>query len=80
VDIRRATRLYERWLGQHVELVRPDLAHKHEMMAAGAFQFFRATFYRWMQLWPEACPNLAGAPVVLSVGDLHVENFGTWRD
>lgn len=26
------------------------------------------------------CPDLARAPKVLAVGDLHVENFGTWRD
>ena len=44
------------------------------------FAFFRATFYRWAQVWPEVCPDLAKAPHVLAVGDLHVENFGTWRD
>jgi hypothetical protein len=33
-----------------------------------------------MQIWPEVCPDLAQAPRVLGVGDLHVENFGTWRD
>jgi uncharacterized protein (DUF2252 family) len=33
-----------------------------------------------MQAWPEVCPDLAKAPKVLAVGDLHVENFGTWRD
>jgi hypothetical protein len=80
MDIREATQRYERWLGQHIDLVRPDLTRKHEMMAAGVFPFFRATFYRWMQLWPKACRDLADAPVVLAVGDLHVENFGTWRD
>jgi hypothetical protein len=26
------------------------------------------------------CPELARAPQVLAVGDLHIENFGTWRD
>lgn len=26
------------------------------------------------------CPDLANAPSVLAVGDLHIENFGTWRD
>jgi hypothetical protein len=31
-------------------------------------------------LWLEVCPDLAEAPRVLAVGDLHVENFGTWRD
>ena len=30
--------------------------------------------------WPAVCPDLAKAPHVLAVGDLHVENFGTWRD
>ncbi|MCA1554855.1 MAG: DUF2252 domain-containing protein, partial [Chloroflexi bacterium] len=29
---------------------------------------------------PQVCPELATAPRVLAVGDLHVENFGTWRD
>ena len=49
-------------------------------MAADVFPFLRATFYRWMQLWPQVCPKEAKAPRVLAVGDLHVENFGTWRD
>jgi uncharacterized protein (DUF2252 family) len=26
------------------------------------------------------CEEEAGAPEALAVGDLHVENFGTWRD
>ena len=49
-------------------------------MAEAAFPFFRATFYRLLQLWPEVCPDLVKAPTVLGVGDLHIENFGTWRD
>src|SRR6266566_9503714 len=49
-------------------------------MAEAEFPFFRATFYRWLQLWPELCGHLAKAPAVLGIGDLHVENFGTWRD
>lgn len=49
-------------------------------MAADPFIFLRATFYRWAQAWPEVCANLTDAPVVLAVGDLHIENFGTWRD
>jgi hypothetical protein len=31
-------------------------------------------------LFPGTCPEAAKAPQVLGVGDLHVENFGTWRD
>ena len=49
-------------------------------MTEALFPFLRATYYRWAQMWPEVCGALASAPRVLSVGDLHVENFGTWRD
>jgi hypothetical protein len=80
MNIVKATSRYETWLGQHTTLVRPDLRLKHQRMADSPFPFFRATFYRWMQIWPEVCPDLAKAPRVLAVGDLHVENFGTWRD
>jgi hypothetical protein len=80
MNIVKSTREFETWLGQHTTIVRPDLRLKHERMAGSPFPFFRATFYRWMQLWPEVCPALAKAPRVLAVGDLHVENFGTWRD
>jgi uncharacterized protein (DUF2252 family) len=80
VDISEASSSYERWLMQHVPVLRGDLDLKHRLMTADLFSFFRATFYRWAQLWPDACPESATAPALLSVGDLHVENFGTWRD
>src|SRR5208282_2636359 len=80
MNIVKATRKFEDWLGQHLRIVAPDLRFKHEQMAAGLFPFFRATFYRWVQVWPEACADLDRVPHILSVGDLHVENFGTWRD
>ena len=75
-----ATIDYERWLKKRIDVVEPDLQMKHEAMAGSLFAFLRATFYRWVSLWPEVCPDLAGTPRVLAVGDLHVENFGTWRD
>lgn len=75
-----ATRSFERWLGQHVRLRRDDLDFKHRQMAADTFSFLRATFYRWAELWPEEVPEVADAPRVLAVGDLHLENYGTWRD
>ena len=78
--IQKATKKYEAWLGKNLTLVPADLALKHSRMAADAFQFLRATFYRWMQIWERASIDLARAPRVLAVGDLHVENFGTWRD
>jgi uncharacterized protein (DUF2252 family) len=80
MDVRESTHRYETWLARTVPVVRADLDLKHRLMAADAFSFLRASFYRWAQLWPEVCGELAKAPVVLAVGDLHVENFGTWRD
>jgi hypothetical protein len=80
MNIQQATRQYETWLAGHIRVVQSDLEAKHEMMALDAFSFLRATFYRWMQLFPALCPKLAAAPAVLAVGDLHVENYGTWRD
>jgi hypothetical protein len=80
MDVRDSTRGYETWLARTVPLVRADLDLKHRLMAADAFSFLRASFYRWAQVWPAVCRELAGAPAVLAVGDLHVENFGTWRD
>jgi hypothetical protein len=80
MNIVKATHRFETWLGGHTTLVKPDLSLKHQRMAEAVFPFLRATFYRWMQIWPEICPDLAKAPRVLAVGDLHVENFGTWRD
>jgi hypothetical protein len=80
MDIVRATAKYEDWLREHIPLLRVDLDRKHALMAAGEFPFLRATFYRWAQTWPRVSPKTAAAPEVLGVGDLHVENFGTWRD
>jgi hypothetical protein len=80
MNIVKSTERFEQWLGRHTEIVKPDLALKHQRMAEAAFPFLRATFYRWMQVWPDVCPELAKAPQLLAVGDLHVENFGTWRD
>jgi uncharacterized protein DUF2252 len=80
MNIVKATRQFEDWLAQRTHLDQKDLRIKHANMNAELFPFLRATYYRWAQIWPEVCPDLAKAPHVLAVGDLHVENFGTWRD
>jgi hypothetical protein len=49
-------------------------------MAQGPFPFLRATYWRWAETIFDVCPELKSAPSALSVGDLHLENFGTWRD
>ncbi len=80
MNIQQATRQYEIWLSGHLRVVDSDLEAKHELMANDEFSFLRATFYRWAQLFPALCQEAARAPAVLAVGDLHVENYGTWRD
>ena len=80
MTILEATREYETWLGRQIPILKADLTLKHQRMAGDAFCFLRATFYRWMQLIPSLCADCFAAPSVLSVGDLHVENYGTWRD
>jgi Uncharacterized protein conserved in bacteria (DUF2252) len=82
VNIVESTVFYESWLADQTNLQNKQLDRKHEQMASGPFPFLRATFYRWLQRWPKVCGNLDGRneDVLLAVGDLHVENFGTWRD
>ncbi|HEV2178255.1 MAG TPA: DUF2252 family protein [Terriglobia bacterium] len=80
MNILKTTEKYESWLARRIPIVEADLKLKHKEMAAEVFPFLRATFYRWAEIWPEVCRDAAKAPAVLAVGDLHVENFGTWRD
>jgi len=80
IGIVEATARYEAWIGERIPLVKADLELKHRAMSAGIFPFLRATFYRWAARWRALAGDAAEAPAVLAVGDLHVENFGTWRD
>ena len=81
-NISKSTRAFEAWMQERTNISGKLLRKKHRKMAEGAFPFLRATFYRWVEQWPEICPRLAerGGDVLLAVGDLHVENFGVWRD
>jgi len=80
MNVVKATRQFEDWLAHRTSIVKKDLHLKHATMKDAVFPFLRATYYRWAQIWPEVCSDLANGPRVLAVGDLHVENFGTWRD
>jgi len=82
MTIVESTKAYEAWLREHLgkELVAADLRTKHQRMAQGPFPFLRATYWRWAETIFDVCPDLKSAPSVLAVGDLHLENFGTWRD
>lgn len=75
---------YEAWLAGVIPhpLVASDIAHKHDLLSRpdDPFPFFRGTYPLWVKRWAEAAGPLADAPRVLAVGDVHPENFGTWRD
>jgi hypothetical protein len=80
MDILESTNGYEMWIGRCAPIVKHQLSDKHTKMKHDPFQFLRGTYYRWAQIWSGLCPEIAKAPSVLSVGDLHVNSFGTWRD
>lgn len=80
MKIFKATRKYEKWLRSEINVFEDDLVLKAQKLSEDRFTFLRGTFYRWAQLFPEICKKTMDAPSVLSVGDLHAANFGTWRD
>src|ERR1700694_4956169 len=80
MNIHKATQSYENWMRSCTAVIEAHLRLKHKKMRESPFLFFRGTFYRWAQLWPDVCASLRDAPKVLAVGDLHVGSFGTWRD
>ena len=73
---------FESWLHQKLgdELVADDLAEKNKLLSDSPFVFLRGSYWRWSEMIAEVCPDIMGAPQVLAVGDIHLENFGTWRD
>jgi len=80
MNLADAVTCYERWLAGFMRLRADDLDRKHTRMQEGPFAFLRATFFRWAARWAALAPDERHAPPVLGVGDLHLENFGTWRD
>lgn len=81
-SIIESTASYESVLGAQMPLNVADLDFKHSQMSLpnDPFPFFRGTYYRWVQHWQNSAADWNAAPKVLSIGDLHIENFGTWRD
>src|SRR5256885_87914 len=69
MNVVKATRQFEAWLARHTDIDQKDLCLKHTNMKADVFMFLRATYYRWAQLWPEVCPELAKAPQGLALRD-----------
>ena len=73
---------FEQWLAKHMPyVVRADIATKHRNMHDDEFLFMRATFFAWTRRFQEHFPDLfQKMEVVLSTGDLHPGNYGTWLD
>src|SRR3979411_2054186 len=80
MSFRKDNAAYEAWLGTHGKGGKKKIKFKHHKMKKSAFIFLRATYSRFARQIGKWCPELMDAPQVLSVGDLHLENFGTWRD
>lgn len=82
VPFKQSNAAYESWLRAQLkgDVVERDLRKKRRRMKESPFPFLRATYWRWAETILDVCPELANAPQVLAVGDIHLENFGTWRD
>jgi hypothetical protein len=79
-DVRDLTTGYEHWLAGQIPLDPGDLARKHDELAHDEYRFLRGTYYLWLVRAAREVPEAWGRTPVPLVGDLHVENFGTWRD
>ena len=76
-EIADLTADYESWLGKQIPLVAEDLNRKHHEIASNLMRFLRGSYYLWLVSLPD---EVFAGPDVPCVGDLHVENFGTWID
>ncbi|MDO7867968.1 DUF2252 family protein [Nocardioides jiangxiensis] len=77
---RALTAAYDAWLADRIDVVADAVATKHEQLAADPLRFLRGTYYLWLVRLAERVPWVLATVQVPVVGDLHVENFGTWRD
>ena len=80
-SVKTSTKAFEKWLRKKLAdrggFDKDALKRKHKAMKKKrrAHQFLRGTFYRWAERWKDD-----KAIKISAVGDIHVENFGTWRD
>ena len=68
---------YEEWCDRAIPSDAAARRDKHLRMAASAFAFLRGSYPVWLDRFGSDPAHDAPA-VPLGVGDLHVENFGTW--
>src|SRR5271165_3059380 len=57
---------YEAWLHTQCDVVKMGLKAKHKRMATHAFDFLRATYFRWASGIKSELPELADTPIAVS--------------
>jgi uncharacterized protein (DUF2252 family) len=75
-----ATQAYVAWMTLYFAPDQQGLKLKRAKMQESPFAFLRGAFYRWPHHFAAAPDEVRSAPSFLIVGDIHLENFGTWRD
>jgi hypothetical protein len=76
---RGKTEDYWRWLARYCPIDKEGKKRK-AMKMARPLGFLRGSFYFWRDVMTAAAPEVLRAPVILCAGDMHIENFGSWRD
>ncbi|MFM7204224.1 MAG: DUF2252 family protein [Myxococcota bacterium] len=79
ISRQEATQRYTGWLTKRMPrhaggAVVPLLPHPTP------WHYFQQCYHRWLQLWLDKAGELHDVTVLPSVGNLSVDNFGTWRD
>ena len=80
MHIAKATEQYESWLATYTTTVQKDLDAQARRDGQEPLRLPARHLLPLGAALAEDAPGSAAAPPVLAVGDLHVENFGTWRD
>ena len=78
--IKKATKKYETWLAKNLTIVPADLALETHPHGCGYFSISACHLLSLGAGVAASLPGFGTGAEVLAVGDLHVENFGTWRD
>ena len=80
MNIRKATESYENWVAARIRVVKAGPRLQARANGQIALRVSARHVLSLGATLAEVCPEESKAPEVLAVGDLHVENFGTWRD
>ena len=82
MNIVESANAYERWLKKQLgdDYRKRDIKKKHKKMAKDAFSSCARPIGVGRKRSRKCAPTSNVGPDVLAVGDIHVENFGTWRD